>query len=94
MDDFLTYEEVEALEKGDQVKVFLELRSGLYYRGIVVGKGTLAGGPSLWIHFDDQPATASTNIATGMQFTKQFWSELPLSRKFRRVPLQEEVGLP
>ena len=94
MDDFLSYEEVEALEKGDQVKVFLELRSDQYHRGTVVGKGTLAGGPSLWIHFTGQPATVSTNIATGLQFTKEFWSDLPLSRRFRRVSVQEEADLP
>lgn len=94
MDEFLAYEEVEALEKGDQILVFLSLRSKLYHHGTVVGKGTLAGGPSLWIHFEGQPATVSTNIATGMQFTKEFWSELPLSRKFRRVSVQEEADLP
>lgn len=84
----MTYEEVEALQKGDRVAVHTGV--GKYRPGTVRSTATLMSGPSLWIAFDDDPKGHSTNVTTGMQFYKEAWDGTLLALKFRTVDESNE----
>lgn len=78
----MSYTEVEALKKGDRVAVH-QSWGYLYRPGTVTGTGTLNGGPSLWIRYDDD--TASTNVSTGMQIAEENWNQSTVSSRFAHI---------
>lgn len=82
----MSYQEVEALKKGDRVAVH-QFWGNLYRPGTVTGSTTLLGGPSLWIQYDGD--SASTNVATGMQFTEDAWNESWSAHTFGHVDWDE-----
>ena len=84
VNDFLTYEEVEALTKGDRLLVKLDF-DNRYYPATVVGNGTLASSPSIWIDLDDDKPGVAINITTGMQFNKVAWNESSCNYRFKRI---------
>lgn len=84
MTDYLTYEEVESLSKGDRLLIKLDFDKH-YHPATVVGHGTLCASPSIWVNLDDDKPGVAINISTGMQFTKAAWDELNCTLRFKRM---------
>lgn len=84
MSEYLTYEEVENLSKGDRLLVRLDFDKN-YYPATVQGVGSLSSSPSIWLNLDDDRPGVSINIATGMQFIKPAWLESSCNTRFKRI---------
>lgn len=91
MSEFLAYEEVESLKKGDHVKFRSDFFSGVptWFTGTVVSKGTLLGSPSLWIQPDGSydGKQVQLNVITGTNLKKEYWQQSSHSTQFKFAPL-------
>lgn len=86
----LTYEEVEALKKGDRLAVRNMSTEYKWEPGTVTSVGTLLSSPSIWVQFDKDHKQHSINIATGMQFKKVHWEQSNSAELFKHTTITKD----
>ena len=82
----MTYGQAMGLDKGDRIEYLFGF-TGKWETGTIVSKGTLCGGPSVWVHFDDQAPGQSINIPIATNVTEDAWNREELGHGWKLVSL-------